>query len=489
MPPLLALTVCALAVCGVLALDSRRTANLSRALWIPVAWTAILASRPLVQWFDPSVAAFGADVEAGSAIDRNVLAALMAGGVAVLIKRRFAILQWIKVNPWVFAFIIYCGISVVWSDFPAIGLKRWIRALGGMIMILVVLSETDPVVAVTAVVRRCAYVLVPVSIVFIKYVRDLGVGHNIWTGQEFLVGVTTDKNALGRLCLVAALFGFWQLIVARQGKGTQKDRLGWWVGGGFWLMTMWLLWKSNSATSLACVVLGSAVCAALGLSGVRKRCAQLVVVGVLVAAAAAVLGLSTNVAELTVSRLGRDLTLTDRTLIWRDLLAMNTNPLIGVGYDTFWLGERREQFVEVHTVDEAHNGYLEAYLELGAVGLFLLAGVVLSAFARALQSLATESPYGRLRMAFLVVFLAYNFTESGYKATTFICFVFLMVAIEAPATLRATAPAPARARALRYGRAKLGTQWATVTPAPVNNGWRRRMSATAPANPARRRWQ
>ena len=38
-----------------------------------------------------------------------------------------------------------------------------------------------------------------------------------------------------------------------------------------------------------------------------------------------------------VTMLGRDMTFTDRTFVWADLLARNTNPLVGVAYDSFWL--------------------------------------------------------------------------------------------------------------------------------------------------------
>ena len=74
--------------------------------------------------------------------------------------------------------------------------------------------------------------------------------------------------------------------------------------------------------------------------------------------------------------LGKDPTLTDRTLLWAELLKVDINPLFGTGFESFWLGERFRSFTASHwwAPNEAHNGYLETYLNLGLVGLFLLIG-------------------------------------------------------------------------------------------------------------------
>jgi O-antigen ligase len=116
---------------------------------------------------------------------------------------------------------------------------------------------------------------------------------------------------------------------------------------------------------------------------------------------------------------------------------MHTNPVVGVGYDSFWLGDRLDKFVAKHQVYEAHNGYLEVYLELGFVGLALMAALVLSVFLKAKKSLLSNFDYGRLRLVVLTLFLVYNMTEAGYKATTLMFFVLLLVAVDPPLPARA----------------------------------------------------
>ncbi len=153
-------------------------------------------------------------------------------------------------NRWLIALLLYCGISILWSDFPEVALRRWIRALGAVMIVLVVVSEADPIAAVTTLVRRCAYVLIPTSVLLIKYYRELGVEYDYWTGELSLIGVGVNKNGLGRMCLIAALFLFWDLITTWHGKNFRGKRLNLSVSVLLLLLSLWLLVQSKSATSL-----------------------------------------------------------------------------------------------------------------------------------------------------------------------------------------------------------------------------------------------
>ena len=54
------------------------------------------------------------------------------------------------------------------------------------------------------------------------------------------------------------------------------------------------------------------------------------------------------------------------------LIEMAPNALVGAGFESFWLGPRLSKvmtaFPNLH-VNEAHNGYIEVYLNLGVIGL------------------------------------------------------------------------------------------------------------------------
>jgi len=435
MTPELARLLVGTFVVAILVLDARRKPKVSVALWVPLLWLAILASRPLTEWLNPSHGALAANVEEGSALDRALLSVLILIAAGILSIRRLRLIEWLKSNPWIVLLFVYCGISVLWSDFPGIAFRRWIRALGSVMMVLVVASDLNPVIAVGTLVRRCAYILVPVSVLLVKYFRSVAVVYNQWTGAEYLVGVTTDKNALGRLCLISGIFVLWDILRARPDERFRRSLIQRAVGIIVLLMTLWLLKESRSATSLGSFIVGAAIMIGLSAPFLKKNARHLGTIVLTGSIVVVVLAFSLNLVEIAVTSLGRDMTFTDRTYIWNDLLDMHTNPLLGVGYDRFWLGDRLDTFVAKHQVYEAHNGYLEVYLELGFVGLTLMGALVISVFFKAKRSLTSSFDYGRLRLVVLTLFLVYNMTEAGYKATTLIFFVLLLIAVDPPTSI------------------------------------------------------
>ncbi len=72
-------------------------------------------------------------------------------------------------------------------------------------MVVVVLSESNPVSAIKAFLLRCGYVLIPLSVVFVKYFPEIGRYYDRWTWRPHYGGVTTDKNLLGMTLFVCGL--------------------------------------------------------------------------------------------------------------------------------------------------------------------------------------------------------------------------------------------------------------------------------------------
>jgi exopolysaccharide production protein ExoQ len=113
---------------------------------------------------------------------------------------------------------------------------------------------------------------------------------------------------------------------------------------------------------------------------------------------------------------------------------MTTSPVIGTGYESFWLGPRVEEIWGRYWwhPNQAHNGYVEVYLNLGMLGLFFLAGLIASVYKKIRQGLISELVYGRFRLTFLAIALIYNFSEAGFKGLHLMWFIFLIIGIEYP---------------------------------------------------------
>ena len=136
--------------------------------------------------------------------------------------------------------------------------------------------------------------------------------------------------------------------------------------------------------------------------------------------------------------LGRDATLTDRTEVWHDALELQPDPIFGAGFESFWLGKRLDKLWEKWwwQPNQAHNGYIETYLNLGWVGIVLLAGMIIGTFGKISRALLTNFEFARLRLGFLFVILAYNFTEATFKGVHLVWTVFYLIAIDYPMVSR-----------------------------------------------------
>jgi O-antigen ligase len=127
---------------------------------------------------------------------------------------------------------------------------------------------------------------------------------------------------------------------------------------------------------------------------------------------------------------GRNSTFTGRTDLWTILLGMHTNLLLGTGYESFWLGPRLQViWGKFAVVNEAHNGYLEIYLNLGLIGLFLLCGFLIASYRTICKRLASPSSFGSLSLALWTVLLFYNMTEAAFKGSQLMWITFLLGAI------------------------------------------------------------
>jgi len=414
MPPSLAMVLCTAFVQFLLLLEWRISRGVSKTLWIPTLWMLMIASRSLGEWFSIT-----GQNDSGNWMDQVVLSSLSVAGIVVLARRRFDWSGTLRRHRWLLALLAYMFVSTLWSDITFVALKRWVREVIVFIMALVTMSEANPRQALASLLRRSAYVLIPYSLVLIKYYPALGRQYGRWSGIEMWTGVTSQKNGLGRLCMISVFFLVWTLYQRRR----ERPPVGWryqaWADVSIILIALYLLNGANSSTSLATLVVG--VATFLGLRCLRKLKIKVPQAGLLVlvvffigfGASAPFLG-GSNVAAFS-SSLGRDDTLTGRTEVWAAVLpATKQQPLLGYGFGSFWTDARRE-FYEIPT---AHNGYLDILLELGVVGLAFYTVWLLSCARHLHRALAQDYDWASLAICFLLMGLVYNATESALNSLT-----------------------------------------------------------------------
>jgi O-antigen ligase len=411
----------------------------------------------------------------GDPINRLVYTGLVASGLAVLAFRGPKVLRLLQSNGVVVVFLLYCALSLTWADYPDVGFKRWVKAVGDLVMVLIVVSDREPSVAIRRLLTRTGFLLIPLSVLMIKYYPHLARYYDVWDWSTYFSGVTTNKNSLGAICLLFGLTSAWQFLAALYGRDRTGRGRRLIAHGVILAMVMWLFRLSNSMTALSCFILGIAVLLVVeyrpvvrkslvayalpaslivvpsavllvGLSPgasdvmgggltlteyglllamamllvvefrpvVRKPLMVHALVASLIAVPGAVLfvGLSPGILEM----MGRNPTLTDRTLIWDLLLSLTTNTWFGTGFENFWLGPRLVRIWSVYRwgPGQAHNGYIEIYLNLGWIGIALLAVILSIGYQTVMTGLRRSPSAGSLMLAFFVMGIVYNFTEAAF---------------------------------------------------------------------------
>ncbi|HEX7860390.1 MAG TPA: O-antigen ligase family protein [Verrucomicrobiae bacterium] len=367
-------------------------------------------------------------VEAGSAVDRNFLTALIIPGFLVLLKRNLSWESVCKNNKWFVLLFLYMGISILWSDYPWVSFKRWIKVSGAVIMALVLITELRPREALEAVLRRSTYVLIPFSFVLVKYFTGLGVYYNRWTGQSEWVGVTMQKNGLGRLCLVSGLFLFWVFTRRRAQGAPLKTKIAFKQELILLAVTFWLLHGCDSKTSMVILIIGCMLVYSLFFSNELAKLRLTRKVGGVIIGLVIIVGYFftyQNLPSFGVSYLGRDASFTGRTDIWNELFPIAwQNAVLGLGYGSFWI----DRVILVPGLNEGHSGYLDVVLEVGVVGLLLLLFSFRDFYKKVCREIKVDFPWFAFGLTYLLLFMSHNLTETSFIRTTahlWTVFVFL----------------------------------------------------------------
>lgn len=420
MPPLLALALCAAFVIFLMRLDRKRSPAATRALWIPTIWLIYVSSKPIGSWLQIE----RTNLDASSAIDQIFAVVLMLLALAVLVKRKPPWTEPLRQNAWLVVLIAFMLLSVIWSDIPGTSVKRWLRELQAVAMALVVFSEPLPRQSMVSLLRRMAYVLIPFSLMVIKYFPIYGVEYGTWSGSQMWIGVAQQKNSLALICAASAVFLIWSLARGRQGVASTASRYQTLADVVILFLAFYLLAGPQhspfySATSTYALLAGLAVCAWVYI---RARSHKEIRAGLLLAALSLVMvtGLTSvflggSGIRFFASSAGRDATLTGRTEIWASLLpVVKANPLIGKGFGGFWTSRTRD----LYRISGAHSGYLDVLLGTGFVGLVTVSLFLISSCQKAVRGLQADLFWGLLWIFYLFLSVVHNIGESSIDSFT-----------------------------------------------------------------------
>jgi exopolysaccharide production protein ExoQ len=413
--------------------DTAQRPGISPALWIPTLWIGILLSRPISAWLGLGGSGGGADSMEGSPFDALFYFLLIIAAAVVLNKRQVNWCEIISTNWPVFLFYGYLLVTVLWAESPSVSFKRWFKDFGNIVVALVILTEANPQQALRAVVLRCAYIFIPLSVVFVRYFPELGRRYATHSGNMEATGVTFQKNSLGVLIVICSLVIILDWIERSQAKvplHTWIDRWLRYLPIIYLSIGAYLLRLCDSKTSIAALILGGLVLISVKMPFIRQRIGA--VGGMTIAGIVAFWTLDWffGIKESVVGSMGRDMTFTGRTDVWRELLKLNTDPIVGTGFCSFWSDNYYLSKLPDWIAFSAHNGYLETYIDGGMIAVSLLVLMLLVVGLRLNKTLAGGDNYALFCFSILLVTIVANFSESHFGRMSPLGFLFLLVAVD-----------------------------------------------------------
>lgn len=370
----------------------------------------------------------------GSPLDRMVLMILMLCAVGTIsVRNRRGFSRIMNDNAGIILLFIYMLLSVVWTDNPFVSLKRCVKSGGPILLAITILSESKPLDALASIFRRCAYILIPLSLVLVKYFPEYGRAYHHWSGVEMWTGVTTHKNSLGQVCALSSFFLLWDMLRTNPSGGRLRTKMHVYADIFVLAIAIYLLLGPGagaySATSIFICVLGVMTFIVLLYNQVLARWLVGNLRMVIVMLAGLYFLLADVMTALVAEMFGRNEDLTGRaTEIWPLVLeAAARHPILGAGYGGFWgLGGDLSKSL---ALEQAHNGYLDVYLELGIVGLIVLSIFFLNFCGKVKREcLCHDFEWGLLGLCYLLMMLVYNLSETAFF-DVYLAVAMLLIAI------------------------------------------------------------
>jgi exopolysaccharide production protein ExoQ len=289
--------------------------------------------------------------------------------------RRFT---WKLSSAWLpIVLAVYVCLSVFWSQAAGISARAAVQ-YSSHIVCAYVAARTISVR--TLVVGS----LIGVFIVLLYSLKVGGYALDTIDGTVNFVGAFGSKNQIGFFSSLGIFLCLAFMVFYR------RNWLGFVWTAPILVLSAYMLAIAHSATSVASLPAVIGIVALLTMTKVLslryRRVLFVVGAGALVAGVAAALNL--GLLDLVLGIFGKDSTLTGRTYLWEQgWEAAQQHPLLGYGYAAYWVQgladpERlwAEFYISTRTGFHFHNTYVETLVEIGFIGVTLLALVILRAF-------------------------------------------------------------------------------------------------------------
>ncbi|WEK51513.1 MAG: O-antigen ligase family protein [Candidatus Kaistia colombiensis] len=369
----------------------------------------------------PFAAASVAERVEGSPLDRFAVFALFLLALVTLVVHHRAALSLFFRNLPLVAFTGFCFVSMVWSDYPGLTLRR--------ALLLVFLTTIAAGIAASLQDLRRFHTWWFVGLTGVMLINLAGTA--LWPGVAItdigVRGLYTQKNVAGLVAMITVICGATWMLGATRARS---------VGLGLLMLVPALLFLviTRSKTSIGLTGVAVMLIAMLACAEWLGARFVLLMIALGLIAVTALLGLFAvydfDLDALLTATLG-DASFTGRDELWAFALRSARERFwLGHGYGAFWdVGLAADPLqrlepgtwlgdVEIGTINQAHSGYLELWLHVGLpatiLATLIVIGGVFSGMAQAIagpMKRPARAAIGFMAML-LFLYLLHNLTEA-----------------------------------------------------------------------------
>lgn len=293
--------------------------------------------------------------------------------VALLFKKK-SLMVIIKKEKYMSVFILWCILSILWSQFSFVSFKRLFQVITAISVSLAYLLHRDTSEESFSCFKSIFFIYIILSIIAIMLIPEAKQFGGMWRG------ISSHKNQLGQIALISSVFWIYFLRV----ETSWRKFLAFFLLSG----SVILLAGSKSMTSI--ITFGALVLIALILFidrrlrviGIGRSFSILLIIAVLLVAVT-VINLAPELIIVLPEYLGKNITFTGRSELWADVLNISKNHIIlGYGFGGFWNvnSELMSYLYDKYLFlpKTAHNGYLDLFNQTGIIGFTIILFMVFS---------------------------------------------------------------------------------------------------------------
>lgn len=364
------------------------------------------------------------EIVTSNPVNQLVFGALFIVSLIIIYSKKNEAVKFIKREKFLFIFLTWCFMTILWSNYSIVSLKRFIQYITAVTVTLsfFLYSKNSEESLKIFYYILATYVVISLATIFTIPMARNAAGY--WRG------IHTDKNGFAQISLVALIL----FCISYSRSISIKSKV---INVFLILISLTLLIGARSSTALLTLIILFIIWILFQIDkifepiGIRKTISILLTLGGIILVLSILLFLPDKL-ESVIGVTGKDLTFTGRVDIWKDIWSyVEDHFFFGAGFRGFWVvnSPRLEEFYQIYIwlPIQSHNGYLDLLNEVGAIGAILFLFVLINYFTN-LSNMKINQVWKWFILATIII----NITETTIitpKSVSGVMFIFSYLAL------------------------------------------------------------